>query len=59
MYSAFSATRILLLLKAEKNDEELIKITDYIVYYHIANDKTTYYVCKKYSCMAPANEFSI
>lgn len=44
------------LLKTEENEEELRIIADYVVDYHIINDKTTYYICENHNCMAPCNE---
>jgi uncharacterized protein len=44
------------LLKTENNEEELIKLADYVVDYHTINDKTTYYMCENHSCSAPRND---
>ncbi|MBH1941149.1 thioredoxin domain-containing protein [Mobilitalea sibirica] len=44
------------LVKTEKNQEELQKIADYVKDYHIINDRTTYYVCENHSCQAPVND---
>ncbi len=43
------------LLKTEKNYEEVKDIADFIDDYRIINEKTTYYVCENHNCMAPTN----
>lgn len=43
------------LLKTEKNCEEVKDIADFIDDYKIINEKTTYYVCENHNCMAPTN----
>jgi Highly conserved protein containing a thioredoxin domain len=44
-----------ILLKSEKNCEEVKEVADFIQDYKIVNDKTTYYVCENHNCMAPTN----
>jgi len=44
------------LVKEERNEEELQKIAGYVKDYQMINDKTTYYVCVNHSCNAPSNE---
>jgi uncharacterized protein len=46
------------LMKSEKNMEELQEIADYIEDYRIINNKTTYYVCEDHNCKAPTNELN-
>ena len=46
------------LLKTDANLEMLSEIADYVDDYHIANDKTTYYVCEDHHCLAPTNELN-
>ena len=46
------------LLKTEDNKEKLQEIADYIEYYRVINEKTTYYVCENHTCMAPTNELN-
>lgn len=47
---------MIVLVKTEENQEELQKIAKYVKYYHIINDKTTYYICENHRCQAPVNE---
>ncbi|MDF2537238.1 MAG: hypothetical protein K0S76_259 [Herbinix sp.] len=47
------------LLKSPNNEDELIKIADYVNNYHIINDKTTYYICENHSCQAPRNDLPV
>lgn len=46
----------IVLVKTDKNQEELQNIADYVKDYHVINDKTTYYVCENHSCKAPVNQ---
>lgn len=46
------------LLKSEKNFEDVRKVADYVEDYRIINSKTTYYVCENHSCGAPTNELN-
>jgi uncharacterized protein YyaL (SSP411 family) len=46
------------LVKSEKNFEEVREIADYIDDYRIINSKTTYYICENHSCIAPTNELN-
>ena len=43
------------LMKSEKNSEEVLKTASYVVDYEKINDKTTYYVCENHNCHAPTN----
>ena len=45
-----------ILVKTEKNAEELQNIAAYTKDYHRINDQTTYYLCENHSCHAPVNE---
>ena len=47
---------MIVLVKTEENQEELQKIAKYVKYYHIINDKTTYYICENHRYQAPVNE---
>jgi uncharacterized protein YyaL (SSP411 family) len=47
---------ISVLLKSEKNVENVRKVADYVDDYRIINDKTTYYICENHSCIAPTND---
>lgn len=44
------------IVKNSDNEDELLKIADYVKDYHTVNEKMTYYVCENYSCMAPTNK---
>ena len=43
------------LMKSEKNSEEVLKTASYVVDYSKINDKTTYYVCENHNCLTPTN----
>ncbi|MDF2904741.1 MAG: hypothetical protein K0R34_62 [Herbinix sp.] len=43
------------LMRSEKNSEEVLKTASYVVDYQKINDKTTYYVCENHSCLSPTN----
>ena len=43
------------LMKSEKNSEEVLKTASYVVDYEKINDKTTYYVCENHHCLSPTN----
>ena len=43
------------LMKSEKNSEEVLKTASYVVDYEKINDKTTYYVCENHNCLSPTN----
>lgn len=46
------------IVKTSDNEEQLKAIADYTKDYHLINNKTTYYICQAYSCMAPVNELT-
>ena len=46
------------LLKTEQNEEELLKIANYVKDYTMINDRVTYYLCENHSCYAPVNELN-
>jgi len=44
------------LLKSDKNCNEIKDVADFVEDYRIINEKTTYYVCENHNCTAPTNE---
>lgn len=46
------------LLKNEKNREDLQQMVGYVKDYQLINNKTTYFVCEDHNCQAPTNELN-
>ncbi|HHX12522.1 MAG TPA: thioredoxin domain-containing protein, partial [Clostridiales bacterium] len=48
----------IVMLKTQKNENELEKIAPFTKDYSMTNDKVTYYICENHSCQAPVNEIN-
>ncbi len=46
------------LMRSEKNSQEVLRTASYVVDYQKINDKTTYYVCENHSCLSPTNSLA-
>ena len=44
------------LVKTDRNAEEVLEAATYVDDYQVINDRTTYYICENHNCMAPTNE---
>ena len=44
---------MIVLVKTKENEEELLKIADYVGDYQTIDDKTTYYICEDHRCQTP------
>ncbi|HHU72493.1 MAG TPA: thioredoxin domain-containing protein [Clostridiales bacterium] len=48
----------IVILKTQKNEDELEKIAPFTKDYTMVKDKVTYYICENRSCQAPVNELN-